>query len=146
MPRPHVIPKASAVIATWMLCVIKKAEKEWLLIKERDGFASENGQDFPQRAATFRRIQEELASEPGVASASAAAVTLMSNSNSSSTVRVEGYESKEGEDMNPMFNYVAPGFFETLGLPLVAGRDLAETDVLGAPQVAVVNEVFVRTF
>ena len=88
-----------------------------------------SGQDFTQRVATLRRIQEELAGEPGVASASAAAVTLMSNSNSSSTVRVEGYEAKEGEDMNPNFNYVAPGFFETLGLPLVAGRDLAETDV-----------------
>ncbi len=41
---------------------------------------------------------------------------------------------------------MAPGFFETLGLPLVAGRDLAETDVLGAPQVAVVNEVFARYY
>ena len=105
-----------------------------------------NGQDFTQRVATLRRIQEELAAEPGVASASAAEVTLMSDSNSSSTVRVEGYEAKEGEDMNPNFNYVAPGFFETLGIPLVAGRDLAETDVLGAPQVAVVNEVFARYF
>lgn len=104
------------------------------------------GQDFPQRAATLRRIQEELYAEPGVASASAAAVTLMTNSNSSSTVRVEGYEAKEGEDMNPNFNYVAPGFFETLGLPLVAGRDIAETDVLGAPQVALVNEEFARYF
>ena len=105
-----------------------------------------NGQDFTERVATLRRIQDELAGEPGVASASAAGVTLMSNSNSSSTVRVEGYEAKEGENMNPNFNYVAPGFFETLGLPLVAGRDLAETDVLGAPQVAVVNEVFARYY
>ena len=105
-----------------------------------------NGQDFPARVATLRRIQEELAAEPGVASASAAAVTLMSDSNSSSTVRVDGYESKEGEDMNPNFNYVAPGFFETLGLPLVAGRDLRDSDGLGAPQVAVVNEVFARHY
>jgi len=105
-----------------------------------------NGQDFTQRVATHRRIQEQLLGEPGVASASAAAVTLMSNSNSSSTVRVDGYESKEGEDMNPRFNSVAPGFFETLGLPLVAGRDIAETDLLGAPQVAVVNEEFAKYF
>ena len=35
----------------------------------------------------------------------------MTDSNSSSTVRVEGYEAKEGEDMNPNFNNVAPGFF-----------------------------------
>jgi predicted permease len=105
-----------------------------------------SGQGFAERVATLRRIQAELDAEPGVAAASAAAVTLMSNSNSSSTVRVDGYEAKEGEDMNPNFNYVAPGFFETLGLPLVAGRDLAETDVLGAPQVAVVNEVFARYY
>ena len=105
-----------------------------------------NGQDFTQRAATLRRIQDELLAEPGVASASAAEVALMTDSDSSSTVRVEGYEAKEGEDMNPNFNRVAPGFFSTLGIPLVAGRDVAETDVLGAPKVAVVNEVFARYF
>jgi predicted permease len=105
-----------------------------------------NGQDFTQRVATLRRIQEELAAEPGVASASAAEVALLTDSNSSSTVRVEGYEAKEGEDMNPNFNYVAPGFFGALGIPLVAGRDLADTDALGAPRVAVVNEVFARYF
>jgi putative ABC transport system permease protein len=105
-----------------------------------------SGQDFTQRVATLRRIQEELVAEPGVGSASAGAVALMSGNNWSSSVRVEGYESKEGEDMNPQFNYVAPGFFETLGFPLVSGRDLAETDVLEGPQVAVVNEVFAKYF
>jgi predicted permease len=70
----------------------------------------------------------------------------MTNSNSSSTVRVDGYEAKEGEDMNPNFNYVAPGFFETLGLPLVAGRDFTPSDASEAPKVAVVNEVFARYF
>ena len=105
-----------------------------------------SGQDFTQRVATLRRIQQELQSEPGVASASAAAVSLMSGNNWGSTVRVEGYESKEGEDMNPDFNYVAPGFFEALGFPLVAGRDFRDSDRLGAPQVVVVNEVFARYF
>jgi predicted permease len=105
-----------------------------------------SGQDFTQRVATLRRIQEELQSEPGVASASAAAVSLMSGNNWGSTVRVEGYESKEGEDMNPNFNYVAPGFFEALGFPLVAGRDFRDSDRLGAPQVVVVNEVFAHYF
>jgi predicted permease len=105
-----------------------------------------NGQDFPTRVATLRRIQDELAGEPGVTSVSAAEVALLTNSDSSSTIRVEGYEAKEGEDMNPNFNSVAPGFFSTLGIPLVAGRDLAETDVLGAPKVAVVNELFARYF
>jgi predicted permease len=105
-----------------------------------------NGYDFGRRADVLGRIQEELAAEPGVTAASAAEVALLTNSNSSSTVRVEGYESKEGEDMNPHFNSVAPGFFATLGIPVVAGRDLRPTDVLGAPKVAVVNEVFASYF
>jgi predicted permease len=48
--------------------------------------------------------------------------------------------------MNPNFNYVAPAFFSTLGVPLLAGREVLDTDVLGAPYVAVVNEAFARYF
>ncbi len=107
---------------------------------------SRGGQDFTHRAATLRRIQEELAAEPEVGCASAAAVGLLTGNDSSSTVRVEGYEAKEGEDMNPNFNYVAPGFFSTLGIPLLAGREVLDRDVLGAPNVAVVNEAFARYF
>ena len=105
-----------------------------------------SGYDFPQRVDVLRRIQEGIAGEPGVASVSAAEVALLTDSNSMSTIRVEGYEAKEGENMNPNFNYVAPGFFSTLGIPLVAGRDLAPTDLLEAPKVAVVNEAFARYF
>jgi predicted permease len=105
-----------------------------------------NGYDFPRRADILRRIQEEIAAEPGVTSVSAAQVALMTDSNSSSTIHVEGYESKEGESMNPNFNYVLPGFLHTLGIPLVAGRDLQPTDGAGAPKVAVVNEAFAHYF
>jgi putative ABC transport system permease protein len=105
-----------------------------------------NGYDFTHRVDVFRRIQEEVAAEPGMTSVSAADVALLSGDNSASTIRVEGYESKEGEDMNPNFNDVAPGFFSTLGIPLVAGRDVSPTDALGAPKVAVVNEAFARYF
>jgi predicted permease len=107
---------------------------------------SRGGQDFTHRAATLRRIQEELAAEPGVASASAAAVGLMTGNDESSTVRVEGYVAKEGEDMNPQFNYVAPGFFSTVGIPVLAGREIQDADVLGSPYVALVNEEFARYF
>ncbi len=107
---------------------------------------SRDGQDFAHRTATLRRIQEELAAEPGVAAASAAEVALMAGNDYGSTVRVEGYEAKEDEDMNPRFNCVAPGFFSTLGMPLLAGRDILDTDVLRAPNVAVVNEEFARYF
>jgi predicted permease len=44
------------------------------------------------------------------------------------------------------FNVVSPGYFETVGLPVVRGRGLADRDRDGAPAVAVVNEVMVRRF
>jgi predicted permease len=41
---------------------------------------------------------------------------------------------------------VGPGFFGTMGIPLLAGREFTESDALGAPEVAVVNETFARKF
>jgi predicted permease len=105
-----------------------------------------SGYELPRRYAFFKRVQDDLVAEPGVRSASLAEEPLMTNSNSSSTVRVEGYTPKEEEDMNPNFNTVGPGFFSTLGVPLLAGRDLGDADGPDAPAVAVVNEAFAKYF
>jgi putative ABC transport system permease protein len=105
-----------------------------------------NGYDLPRRLAVFRQLQDEAAAEPGVRSVSMAELALMTDSDMSHTVTVEGYEAKEDESMNPSFNAVGPGFFSTLGIPLVAGRDFTEGDAKDAPRVAVVNETFARYF
>ncbi|HEV7501286.1 MAG TPA: FtsX-like permease family protein, partial [Vicinamibacteria bacterium] len=104
------------------------------------------GYDVPRRLTLFKRLQDDLAAEPGVKSVSLSEEALMANDDSSSTVRVEGYEPKDDEDMNPNFNGVGPGFFATLGIPLLSGREFSDTDVLDAPKVAVVNEAFARYF
>jgi len=105
-----------------------------------------SGHSLERRLALLDEIRDEIAAEPGVLSVSAAEVSLMTNSHSSSTVRVEGYEAKEEENMNPDFNGVGPGFFATLGIPLLAGRDFTDGDRPEAPKVAVVNESFARYF
>jgi predicted permease len=105
-----------------------------------------SGQALPARVALLERVRDAIAAEPGVASVSLAEVGLMTSSNLSSSIRVEGYEAKEGEDMNPDFNGVAPGFFATLGIPILSGRDLSPADGAAAPNVAVVNETFARYF
>ena len=105
-----------------------------------------SGYPLARRLAVLKQIQDELRAEPGVREASMASVALMTNSNLSNSIKVEGYEAKEGEDMNPNFNEVAPGFFDTLGISLLRGRDFTEADTAGAPKVAVVNEAFARYF
>jgi putative ABC transport system permease protein len=49
-------------------------------------------------------------------------------------------------DAGAMFTWVSPGYFETMGIPIVQGRDLALSDTQNSPNVAVVNQAFVSRF
>jgi predicted permease len=105
-----------------------------------------NGYSRERSIALFQQLEAQLALLPDVRSASASVIPLMTNSNWSSTVKVEGYKSKEGEDMNPSVNGVGPGFFATMGQPLVSGREFSVEDVTGAPRVAIINETMAKYF
>jgi predicted permease len=48
--------------------------------------------------------------------------------------------------MDANYNLIAPGYFETLGVPLLAGRGFTRADAAGAPKVAIVNEAFAKKF
>ena len=105
-----------------------------------------NGHDMPGRLDLFARVRDALAAEPGVRAVSMSDVPFMTNTDSSSTITIAGREPKEGEDWNPNFAYVGPDFTTTLGIPLLSGRDVEDTDGPSTPRVAVVNESFARHF
>jgi predicted permease len=105
-----------------------------------------NGYTQPRIQELLTRIQDDALRLPGVRSASMATVPIMSGSEWQSTVSVEGYQAKEGEDMNPEINAVGPGFFRTIGVEVILGREFDGRDRAGAAQVAVVNETFQRYF
>jgi predicted permease len=94
----------------------------------------------------FDDLQQELSAVPGVRSVSMSEMGILSGDQWGMTVRVDGYEAKEGEDMNPSVDGIGPGYFNTTGIPLVAGREFTEKDVLGAPRVAIVNETMARRY
>jgi predicted permease len=94
----------------------------------------------------YRRLQAELATVPGVKSASMSEIGALSGNDWQMTIRVDGYQAKEGEDMNPSVDGVGPRYFETMGIPLVSGREFSERDVKGAPRVAVINETMAKYF
>jgi predicted permease len=105
-----------------------------------------NGYSRERALAIFQQLEEQLGALPSVRSATASVIALMTDSNWSSTVKVEGYQPKEGEDMNPDVNGVGPGFFATMGQPLLAGREFTVKDVAGAPKVAIINETMSKYF
>lgn len=105
-----------------------------------------SGYEGDRLTALYRRMQEELLAVPGVRDVSMSEIGALSGSQWSMSVRVDGYQAKEGEDMNPSVDGVGPRYFATMGIPLVGGREFTERDVKGAPRVAVINETMAKYF
>ena len=92
------------------------------------------------------RIQQELATLPGVSQGSSATVALMAGNNWGDDVSVQGFQRGPDTDANSSYNEIGPDYFKTLGATMVAGREFTEADTRGAPRVAIVNEAFTRKF
>ncbi len=105
-----------------------------------------NGYSPEQSRELFTRVEQEIGALPGVEGACASMVPLISGSNWGNNVSVQGFEAGPDTDTNSRFNAVGPGFFKTLGIPLIAGRDIQASDVATSGKVAVVNETFARKF
>jgi putative ABC transport system permease protein len=100
----------------------------------------------PDRAVkTVLEAVDRTARIPGVASAAAASILPLSrNNNSSSTLDVEGLAVPEEGRLIGNTRQVTPGYFTTLRIPLLRGRDFTARDRAGAPYVAVVNRRMAR--
>jgi len=108
--------------------------------------ASRNGYSQPRIHQLYEEIQQRLAAVPGVASASLAEIVPLSGDANTNSIHVQGYEPKTDENMNPNFDAVSPGYFRTMGIPLLAGRDFTLQDKLSAQKVALVNETFAKRY
>ncbi|HWI20965.1 MAG TPA: ABC transporter permease [Vicinamibacterales bacterium] len=94
----------------------------------------------------FERIEDEIAALPGVTSMSAAMVPVLAGDNWGNSLVVEGFEAGPDTNTNASFNGVGPGYFKTMSIPLMAGREFTRADVFGSPKVAVVNQAFAKKF
>jgi predicted permease len=105
-----------------------------------------NGYSNARSQVLFQRAEEELRGLPGVSAVSADRVGVLAGNNWGNDVSVEGFKKGPDTDANSRFDEVGPGFFHTLGVPLLAGREFTAADAVGAPKVAVVNEAFAKKF
>ena len=106
-----------------------------------------NGYTREQATRFYERLEADLAAQPGVLSAASSMVPLLSGSTWGAGMRIEGADpGPPGTNNNAATNAVSPGFFGTLAIPLLSGRDFASTDTVDKPLVAIVNETFLRKF
>ena len=100
-----------------------------------------------ERSTTFyRELLDRLRAAPGVKSAGMAAVSILSGNEWDSSMSVEGHTAKDGEDMQAFMNALSPGYFETMGIPLLEGRDFTLLDAKQEETVAIVNRRFAEHF
>jgi predicted permease len=102
------------------------------------------GRTGSQLTAFERSLHERLNEMPGVRSASLSWISLFSSTDLGVRVLLDGDSSPRGESAR--VDVVSAGYFETLGMPLIAGRTFTRRDDEAAPPVAIVNEAFVRRF
>jgi predicted permease len=105
-----------------------------------------SGYDSTHSGALFRQVEEELARLPGVTGVTSATVPLLAGSNWGTDVSVEGFPSGPDVDANSAFNEVGAGYFRTLAIPVLAGREFTPSDFTGAARVAIVNQTFAKKF
>jgi predicted permease len=96
--------------------------------------------------AFYRELFRRLNATPGVESASLAVVPVLRGWEWDSTVTVEGHQAKQGEDMNPHVNILAPGYFNTMGIKLLAGRDFDERDSKTSGKKVLINDKMAKMY
>jgi predicted permease len=105
-----------------------------------------NGYDAARTRAFFERLEDELSALPGVTNVTTSMVPLISGSNWGSGVRVQGFASGPDTDTHSFYNQISPGYFKTLGIPLMAGREFTRADSTTSQKVVIVNEAFAKKF
>lgn len=99
-----------------------------------------------QLAGLYQQVIERLSSLPQVQRVSLASYSPMSGTNRQSSIVVTGYTPQPGENMVVQELLTGPNYAETLGVPLLRGREINLRDTASAPRVAVVNAAFAERF
>jgi predicted permease len=105
-----------------------------------------NGYRKERAVRFYLELLDRVRAVPGVESAGIGAIRLLDDNDWNSAAGIEGYDAKPGEDMQQRFNMVSPGYFSTLGMRLVAGREFTASDHAARSGVAIVNQALVGRY
>jgi predicted permease len=99
-----------------------------------------------QRVRFYQRILPRISALPGVVSASAGWPLPMSNNSAAISFNIAGRPVAQGDEPNESMGVALPGYFQTMKVPLIAGRFLDERDGLSGPPTIVINQAFAAKY
>jgi predicted permease len=105
-----------------------------------------SGYDAPRTVHFYEQLLDRLRSSPGIKSAALASVPILAGNEWDSSMSVEGHRAADGENMQAFMNSLSPGYFQTMQIPLLGGRDFTPADVKENATVAIVNRRFAQHF
>ena len=101
----------------------------------------------PEQTATFYdQLEQRLASIPGVVLVTATSLPPIAGSNSSQNITVDGFAPSHDDDSDASYARTGSGYFRTMGIPLVSGREFTPADNRAGQKVAIVNQTFARFY
>jgi predicted permease len=118
--------------------------REHLLLVSTDPQAA--GYNKTRITSFANELATQVSSLPGVRAVSSSKNGLFSGSESGNSIKVEGYTSKNDNDLLAAFDEVAPNYFSTVGIPLLLGRDIGLQDTETSTRVAVINETMAQFY
>lgn len=104
------------------------------------------GTDSAARLVMYQRMVNAVRELPGVSQAAMSSITPLSGSNSTRVMSFPGRPELPERERRVWMNVVTRDWFNTVGMPLAAGRAFDERDHIGSGRSVVVNEAFVRKF
>jgi predicted permease len=108
--------------------------------------ASLNGYSVERLQAFYGELLQNIRALPGVNAAGYAQVSILSGDEWDSTMSVEGHVAKDGEDLQAFMNSISPGYWNTMGVRLLEGRDFDQRDRGKKIRQAIVNRAFAEHF
>ena len=118
--------------------------REHLLLVSTDPQAA--GYNKTRITSFANELATQISSLPGVRAVTSSNNGLFSGRESGNSIKVEGYTSKNDQDLQAAFDQVAPNYFSAVGIPLLLGRDIGLQDTETSPRVAVINETMARFY
>ena len=108
--------------------------------------ASAGGYKGAAATRLYKDLLDKFSAIPGLRGVTVSHNGVFSGSESADPVAVEGYTPKPDEDMQSRMDHVGPGYFSTMGTPILLGREIEPQDSGNGPRAAVINQAFARQF